>query len=244
MRRSPRDTRSPIEVPDTMTLPPLVELPNTAGPKPPLERVALPPLPPNVRSEKSVLPPFPPIATAETVACLPAIPVAWAFASPPAAPLEPPFAAPPFAADETEASGTPITTVRCGSASCATRTFRAACAASSTRAARPRCAGLAHAKRIRVGSERDGRGVPACAAPAACAVPRAIAACAAVPTDRRGIIQRRTDRMRTACVGGYRLPIAAWHAGIARIDAIRASYALIALYNHDLCVNCRNDQCF
>ena len=34
----------PIAVPDTVTVPPVAELPKTAGPTPPLERVAEPPL--------------------------------------------------------------------------------------------------------------------------------------------------------------------------------------------------------
>src|SRR5262245_33616659 len=33
----------PIAVPDTVTVPPFAELPKTAGPSPPLDRVAIPP---------------------------------------------------------------------------------------------------------------------------------------------------------------------------------------------------------
>ena len=36
----------PIAVPDTVTVPPVAELPKTAGPSPPLDKVAEPPLPP------------------------------------------------------------------------------------------------------------------------------------------------------------------------------------------------------
>src|SRR5260370_24612391 len=36
----------PIAVPDTLTVPPVAELPKTAGPRPPLDSVADPPLPP------------------------------------------------------------------------------------------------------------------------------------------------------------------------------------------------------
>ena len=36
----------PIAVPDTVTVPPVAELPKTAGPRPPLDKVAEPPLAP------------------------------------------------------------------------------------------------------------------------------------------------------------------------------------------------------
>jgi hypothetical protein len=103
----------PIAVPDTVTVPPVAELPNTAGPRPPLERAAEPPEPEIPLA--AALPPLPPLAMAETVAFWPAIPVAWALALPPLpapailplAPTAPPL--PPLALDETEALGTLIT---------------------------------------------------------------------------------------------------------------------------------------
>jgi hypothetical protein len=39
----PKGALPPIAVPDTVTVPPVTELPKTAGPRPPLDRVAEPP---------------------------------------------------------------------------------------------------------------------------------------------------------------------------------------------------------
>jgi hypothetical protein len=77
----------------------------------------------------------------------------------------------------------------------------------------------------------------AVAAIAAIAADGAIATLAAISAGRRGLIQGRCDRLRTACIGGNRLAVAAWHAGIARIDAIRSGCAVIALYDHDIRAN-------
>src|SRR6266436_5528610 len=59
----------PIAVPDTVTVPPVAELPKTAGPRPPLDRVAEPPRPPPelLTPRAPVPPPVPPLAMAETV---------------------------------------------------------------------------------------------------------------------------------------------------------------------------------
>lgn len=54
----------PIAVPDTVTAPPLVEIPKSAGPSPPLESVAEPPLPPVFP-----FPPLPPVAIPVIVTC-------------------------------------------------------------------------------------------------------------------------------------------------------------------------------
>jgi hypothetical protein len=40
--------------------------------------------------------------------------------------------------------------------------------------------------------------------------------------------------MHAACIGRHRLPIDAGHARIARVDATRAGFAVIALNSHDL----------
>jgi hypothetical protein len=76
-------TVTPIAVPVTVTVPPVAELPKTAGPRPPLDRVAVPPAPAGAIPKES-LPPPPPMAMAETVACSAAMPVASALAAPPA----------------------------------------------------------------------------------------------------------------------------------------------------------------
>jgi hypothetical protein len=90
----------PIAVPDTVTVPPVTELPKAAGPRPPLDRVAEPPAPPPK-------PPFPPLAVAEIVTSWRAIPLAWAFALPPLPPEEEPRGPPPppMAVEETDAWG-------------------------------------------------------------------------------------------------------------------------------------------
>ena len=93
----------PIAVPETVTVPLVAELPKTAGPRPPLDRVAPPPrgLPKT---------PFPPVAVAEIVTWSRAIPLAWAFALPPVPPKPRPSPPPPpIAVEETEALGTLIT---------------------------------------------------------------------------------------------------------------------------------------
>ena len=69
----------------------------------------------------------------------------------------------------------------------------------------------------------------AVAAIAAIAADGAVATLAAISAGRRGLIQGRCDRLRTACIGGNRLAVAAWQAAVARIDAIRARCAVIAL---------------
>jgi hypothetical protein len=60
------------------------------------------------------------------------------------------------------------------------------------------------------------------AAIATIAIKAAVAALAAISAGRRGLIQRRCDRLPTACIGGNRLAVAAWHAIIVWIDSIRA----------------------
>ena len=45
------------------------------------------------------------------------------------------------------------------------------------------------------------------------------------------------NRVHAARVGGHRLSVDTWHAVIARIDAIRAGWAIIALNNHDVRAN-------
>jgi hypothetical protein len=45
--------------------------------------------------------------------------------------------------------------------------------------------------------------------------------------------------LRATCVGGHGLPVAARHAVIARIDAIRTCRAVRALHNHGLRPNPR-----
>jgi hypothetical protein len=65
----------------------------------------------------------------------------------------------------------------------------------------------------------------------------AIAPLAAISAGRRGLIQGRCDRLRTACIGGNRLAVAASHAIIAWKYPIRARCAVIALDSHDLRAN-------
>jgi hypothetical protein len=61
-----------------------------------------------------------------------------------------------------------------------------------------------------------------------------VAPYAAISGGCRGLIQGSSDRLRAACVGGYRLSVAAWQAAIAWIDAICAGCAVIALDSHNL----------
>jgi hypothetical protein len=74
----------------------------------------------------------------------------------------------------------------------------------------------------------------AVAAIAAIAADGAVAALAAISAGRRGLIQGRCDRLRTACIGGNRLSVATWHAIIAWKYPIRARCAVIALDSHDV----------
>jgi hypothetical protein len=107
----------PIAVPDMVTVPPVAELPKTAGPRPPLDRVAEPPLPPGPeRATWLPGPPLPPLAMADTAASWRATPLAWAFALPPLPPVQlplepqpPPPPNPPLAVAEIDALGTLIT---------------------------------------------------------------------------------------------------------------------------------------
>src|SRR5262249_43647255 len=65
----------PIAIPDTVTVPPVAELPKTAGPRLPLDRVAEPPPPPKANGWE-LEPPAPPVATAVIVTWSRAIPLA------------------------------------------------------------------------------------------------------------------------------------------------------------------------
>jgi hypothetical protein len=64
-----------------------------------------------------------------------------------------------------------------------------------------------------------------------------VSALAAISAGRRGLIQGRCDRQRTARIGGNRLAVAASHAIIAWKYPIRARCAVIALDSHDLRAN-------
>src|SRR6202011_208413 len=110
----------PLAAPNAVTVPPVAEMPKTAGPRPPLDRVAEPPLPGGALLTSTTLPPLPPVAIAEIVTWSRAIPLAWAFALPPLSPPWPkppqkPLAMqtlppnPPWAVEETDALGTLIT---------------------------------------------------------------------------------------------------------------------------------------
>src|SRR5262249_35389355 len=114
----PRGALPPIAVPDTVTVPPVTELPKTAGPRAPLDKVALPPRP-WLKPLPRLTPASPPLAVAEIVTWSRAIPVAWAFALPPLPAAELPDVAPqpwpqplppapPVAVEKTDALGTLI----------------------------------------------------------------------------------------------------------------------------------------
>jgi hypothetical protein len=77
----------------------------------------------------------------------------------------------------------------------------------------------------------------AVAAIAAIAADGAVATLAAISAGRRGLIQGRCDRLRTARIGGNRLAVATWQAAVARIDAVRARCAVIALDSHNIRAN-------
>jgi hypothetical protein len=95
----------PIAVPDTVTVPPVAELPKT------FDRKAEPGVP--LAPPPSPKAPLPPIAMAETVACPRAIPLAEAVPIPPLPPEKPPpeplLPFPPVAVEETDALVTLVT---------------------------------------------------------------------------------------------------------------------------------------
>jgi hypothetical protein len=116
--------------------------------------------------------------------------------------------------------------------------------ASATKAPKAPITASASASAIRkgVGFRRTGDDGSRCrcvrsAAVAAIAADGAVAALAAISAGYGGLIQRRCDRLRTACVRGNRLAVAAQHAGVAWIDSVLARRAVIALDSHNLRAN-------